>query len=187
MAIVDCTPTGPSLGLEKFDEDGLLKEDGYALVLGSGMGDSIFLAERGYFVDAVGEKMAREEAKRGGLPISFYFGDISGFDVPPGTYDVIVANNALRSIEDKQTVARVIQKMAEGLVPGGLLYVSLFGLDDGWFGRNGMSFFAWDEAVRIVSGLFLKTHYSAIEEEHNPSPLSGDIHHQIFHFLCVKE
>jgi len=177
----------PSFGLKRFSDDGLLREGGYALVLGRGMSDGIFLAERGYVVDAVGRVMALRGKRQGGLCINFYNVEIVSFLVPSGVYDLIAANDALRSIEDKEAIAREVRKMAEGLVPGGLLYFTLFGSRDEWVGRSGMSFFGWDEALALTAGLSLKTHYSAIEEVYEKSPLSGDIYHQIFHFLYVKE
>ncbi len=178
---------GPGFGLKKFSDDGLLHEDGYALTLGCAMGDSIFLAQLGYVVDAVGNKMAREDVKQGGLLINFYFGDVSAFDVSPDTYDVIVANDALPMIEDKGVVARVMKKMVDGLASGGLFYFMLLTQQNALEEGRPRSFFGWEEALQLVAGLPLRMHYSVSEEGRSPALAGGSKEYSVYHFLYVKE
>lgn len=109
-------PTAPTDLLERYVYN---LPNGRALDVATGGGrNAIFLAERGYDVDAIdisgeGLAIARERADERGVDVGFVRGDIEGYEFPRGTYDVIVVShyyslNALPAL--KRTLA-----------PGGVL------------------------------------------------------------------
>ncbi|MFA9501585.1 class I SAM-dependent methyltransferase [Natrinema sp. H-ect1] len=93
--------------------------DGRALDVATGSGrNALFLAERGYDVDAVdiadeAIETARERADERGLDVDWTRADLAEFDPEPGRYDLIVVSYfaALEFLPD----------LKEALVPGGVL------------------------------------------------------------------
>jgi len=93
--------------------------DGRALDVATGTGrNALFLAERGYDVDAVdvsdaAVETARERAAERGLAVDWIRADAAEFEPEPGTYDLVVVSYfaALEHLPD----------LKEALAPGGVL------------------------------------------------------------------
>jgi tellurite methyltransferase len=93
---------------------------GRALDVACGFGgNALYLAARGYQVDAVDASgvaldQARTEAVRRGLQISFFQADLTRWWVPPEHYDLIAVFYYLNRV--------LMPQLAAGLRPGGLLF-----------------------------------------------------------------
>lgn len=111
-------PTEPADVLVEY-ADGL--PDGRALDVATGGGrNAIFLAERGYAVDAIdiseaGLEIARERAAERGVSdaIEFVREDVEEYDLPREAYDVIVVAHYYS--------LNVIPALKRALAPGGVL------------------------------------------------------------------
>ena len=178
-----------SFGVRKFYTDGLLDGKGYALVFGHDPGhdDAIFLAECGYSVDAVENRMIRSEEGRRGLNIIFHRMAVYVFPIDEATYSVIVANNILSFIEDKTLIAQFLQDMVAGLAPDGLLYFTLFRTGQERDIRDQrVSFFTHDEALQLTAGLALAPYDVPREEGFVRTELGGSRFYDAYRFLYVK-
>ena len=105
-------PSGPSEIVEKFYR---LAASGRALDIAAGNGrNSLFLAERGFGVDAVDISDAGLAHFAGRHPnLHAICADLEVFDIPPGRYELIVNTHYLNR--------RLLPQISEGLKPGGLL------------------------------------------------------------------
>ncbi len=124
----------PSLYLEMLiQRDKLLLGD--ALDLGCGDGrNSVFLAQNGFSVTAVDKSHNAIESlsdvtRRYGLNIFAVCEDISFFSFPNNKYSLIVANTILDHLEENEG-NRVIEMIKRSLVPGGVVFVSVFTIND---------------------------------------------------------
>lgn len=97
---------------------------GRALDLAAGLGrNALFVAERGYTVDAVdisprALERLKEAAKAGGLPVNCIEADLDSYAIPESTYDlVLVFQFFIRSLT---------APIERCLKPGGLLFYSTF-------------------------------------------------------------
>jgi SAM-dependent methyltransferase len=103
-------------------DHGELLGGGRALDLACGFGgNALFLAAAGYDVDAVDISAvaldrAQKEASRRGLKLRLVQADLSRWWVPRGRYDVITVFFYVNR--------QLIPRLAEGLRPGGLLFVA---------------------------------------------------------------
>lgn len=94
--------------------------DGRALDIATGTGrNALFLAERGYRVDALdrsreGLKIARRNADERGVDVNWVRADATEFDYPESTYDAI-------TISFYRTLDRLADVKA-ALAPGGVLF-----------------------------------------------------------------
>lgn len=88
-------PTDPVEVLERYVED---LPDGRALDIATGGGrNAIFLAERGYAVDAIdiseeGLAIARERANARDVDVEFVRADVENHDLPEEAYDLVVVS-----------------------------------------------------------------------------------------------
>ncbi len=104
-----------------------------ALDLGAGEGETaLWLAKRGFTVDAVERDpdiFARLVEACAGTSISTHLVDVTEFPLPPATYDLIVAQAVLHFLRPTQ-LWPLADRLAEALVPGGLLVAEVFTTDD---------------------------------------------------------
>jgi 2-polyprenyl-3-methyl-5-hydroxy-6-metoxy-1,4-benzoquinol methylase len=134
---------------------------GRALDIGAGDGrHAIFLARSGFEVEAVdlsAEAVAKlqEVARRGRLPIKARVGDCGEPDCIRGPYDMIVADTVLGHFE--MDVAELVgRRIAEGLAPGGWLFVTTLSDDDpreSEFAGLSWTYFTRNELVGLFPGL----------------------------------
>lgn len=161
---------------------------GRALDLGCGNGDvALDLAALDYEVDVVDKKEEQiASLKKSKKEHINYFNElVETFKITPGTYTIIIANNVLPFIENRETVRGTITKVAQGLVPEGVMYITLFGPNDEWGNREGMSFFAYEEAVAMIDILPLQSFYQSTEEGYGRK-LDGTLKWWHIHTFILK-
>ncbi len=105
-------------------EHSRLLDRGIALDLACGTGgNSLFLAQRGYTVEAIDISIAalrvlQAEARGRGLPITCIAADLDLFPLPRGRYDLVVVFNFYDP--------RLFQGLKDSIRPGGLIMYSTF-------------------------------------------------------------
>lgn len=126
----------PSPELIRF-VDQCIRGGGRALDLAAGLGrDSLALAERGFFVTAVdvseeGLRHLAKQAKQRGLvdQVSVVVQDITTFDFPSDSFDVIVATTAFDHIP-REKCRSILPKIASSLTKNGVLYAEVHTTED---------------------------------------------------------
>src|SRR5262249_44279714 len=84
----------------------------YALDLGCGSGgDSIYLKSRGYIVTSVDIEPYFDEA---------VVSDIRNYNIEKGKYSLIICNNVLPFIKNKDEVEKIIRNIIQGLKISGV-------------------------------------------------------------------
>ncbi|MBI4715938.1 MAG: class I SAM-dependent methyltransferase [Nitrospirae bacterium] len=105
----------------------LLPKGGRALDVAMGKGrNALYLAERGFQVegveiDAEAVRVCEEEARRRNVTVNATTADLTRFQIPKETYDVIVCFYYLQR--------DLIPQMREGLKPGGVIVYETFLID----------------------------------------------------------
>jgi SAM-dependent methyltransferase len=117
----------------------------YALDLGCGRGgDSEYLRSLGFKVDSVDIEKHYEKA---------IACDIRSYPITAGKYSIIICNNVLPFIADKNEVKDIISNILHGLAYKGSAFLTLYGLKSGFAGRTDMSFFGYDEIRTFLETL----------------------------------
>lgn len=141
--------------LDNLYRNKLLKGKGFALDIGCYKGeDALTLARLGYTVDALDIDISH--ALYHLEDINYIEADIISADIDKSKYSLIVANNSLPFISDKESVKNVLRRMKDGLKKGGIMHFSIFGPESYWFGRRDMSFFEYYEITDFVKTLGLQ-------------------------------
>jgi SAM-dependent methyltransferase len=118
----------------------LLKSGMTALLPGDGEGrNGVWLAERGLDVttvdaSSVGVEKARRLAAERGVDLNIQIADLREWDVPEGTFDLMVSAFLHVDPDDRAAVHR---KLARMLKPGGLLLLEGFTTDHLGYGKGG--------------------------------------------------
>jgi SAM-dependent methyltransferase len=114
---------------------------GPVLDIGAGEGaNALWLASRGFEVEAV-ERSAtaaqrlRASASEQGLTVTIREDDLRSIDYPQARYALIVADMVLQFLLPEELEA-VIARCKEALVPGGLMLMSVFSVEDPAFRRH---------------------------------------------------
>lgn len=171
-------------------------EKGRALDLGCATGtDSFSLAELGYSVDAVDLNSENIDLLKKALVsdsgqsfnINPICSDIRTFDIQADKYTLIICNNVLPFISDKEMVKKLISDMSSGLVSGGNLYFSVFGPKDAWAGKMDMSFFESEEILGILSVLPLEIYERSTTEGYNKTMKDVVKYSHIHRFILKKK
>ncbi len=164
----------------------LLDNSGKVLDLGTGPGyESVALAEHGYDVIAVDKDFSNFKAA-GHERIRTIQKDIADFDIEDEAYNIIIAKNSLPFLADKKTVKKVVGNMANGLAKNGILYFTLFGPKDEWFGKIEMSFFEYEEIMAFLNTLPIEFIHRSTEEGYAPK-MDGSIKYWHIHKFLVKK
>lgn len=177
--------------LKKILDEKLLTNVGRTLDLGCGNGaDAQELAALGYTVDVVEKDTAHKKtlaALSQKTSVVSHTVAIENFKIQKGTYTLIIANNSLPFVSDKERVTRVITDSVAGLTPKGVLYFTLFGPRDAWAAKPTMSFFSYDEALSLLETLPVQIYHRATEEGYGKT-MKGDIKYWHIHrFFCIKK
>ncbi len=134
----------------------LIKDSGNMLDLGCGAGDdSEYFKKLGYKVISVDVRSEYRSAIRT---------DITNFHIEPEKYNVIICNNTLSFISDKEKVKKILANMSKGLALNGVMYFSLFGPHDEWMGNKNMSFFDLPEILPCIDSLNLSLIEKSVTE-----------------------
>lgn len=170
--------------IHKIIEFGLISKTGTILDLGCGIGkDSIFLADKGYDVTAVDIKNQNISHPK----ITFIQSDILLFDIEKNKYSAIIARNMLPFIKDKEQVKKVLHDMVDGLTHDGVLFFTVFGVKDAWFGKENMSFFTESEIDLVVKELPINIFEKNVMEGFGKT-MPGDLKFwHIFSYICTKK
>ncbi len=158
-----------------------------ALDLGCGEGRySLYLARKGCRVTAIDGASAGVEklnavAKEQRLDIHAQTMDVDVFESRPNRFDVMVAATILDHLDDGLRI-RLAQTIRAGLKPGGMLYASVFTVDDpGFLLRQSpldlppdtvsdtadcmTHYFDRGELLRLFSDLHVRFYYEGIEPD----------------------
>ena len=176
--------------IQQLEQSGLLSRKGKALDLGCGAGnDAIGLARAGYEVIAVdlrAYELAILESRRGKLPVKTIQKDISDFDIEPGAYSLIAARNSLPFLR-AEDVWRVIEAMANGLKPNGILFFTLFGTRDDWSNTAGMNFHVYEDVIESLQKMPLRVYFRSNEESYSTTQAGEMKFWQVHTFIYVRE
>jgi SAM-dependent methyltransferase len=149
----------------------------YALDLGCGRGgDSDYLSSLGYTVVSV------DEERHNGTAI---ISDIRSYAIEAGRYSVIICNNVLPFILDKKDVEHLIRNMVAGLKKGGVTFFTVYGPHSGFKGRKGMSFYEYEEILKIVETLPVEIMDRTTTEGYSKNG-RGEIIYQHSHRFMLK-
>lgn len=180
-----------SLYLQKMQSESLLSKRGNALDLGCGTGaDSLALAQMGYDVDSVdshNDRVQTLKEKIGELNIHAIQVDIRDFNIDREKYSVIICNNVLSFLKNKEEILNMIRKMSDGLVPQGAMYFTVFGPHDGWADNKEMSFLEYEDILKFLNGLPLKIYHRSTEEGYGKKMDDTIKYWHIHRFYCIKK
>ncbi|TAK94556.1 class I SAM-dependent methyltransferase [Patescibacteria group bacterium] len=151
----------------------------YMLDLGCGDGEDMAYFRKGGFTVYGIDKISTA-----GIPEK---SDIIDFEIKPNTYSLIVANNTLPFIGDKDKVKKVISSMANGLVKDGVMYLTLFGEHDEWFGKHGMSFFKEVEIDDFIESLSTDLLEKNIREGYGITSRGKEKFWHVLMYMCIKK
>lgn len=116
--------------IKRLEWENFLITKGKALDVGVGFGkETLALAHMGFEVDAVDISLKYLELlkdKINGLRVNLINKDIVDVEIQENTYQVIIINNILPFIADKQEVKKIIDKVTKGLVKGGCFVLKHF-------------------------------------------------------------
>ena len=144
----------PAYWLRQIFDSGLgLTGPGRALDIATGMGgNAIFLAERGFQVDAmdiseIGLLKGQIEAEKRGLSINFIQTDLDNTELPRDTYDLVINFNFL-----KRTL---IPKLVAALKAGGTLIFETYLIDQQELGhpKNPAHLLAHNELLQLFRSI----------------------------------
>lgn len=117
----------------------------YALDLGCGKGgDAEYLESLGYTITAVDKKKYYGKA---------LVADLFSYKIESGKYDLIICNNVLPFIGNKDAVKSIVWSIVKGLKTGGAAFLTFYGPNSGFKNRSDMSFFEYDEILSFVKNL----------------------------------
>lgn len=120
----------------------------YALDLGCGRGgDSAYLSTLGYKVTAVDKEKYYESSTQC---------DIRQYEINLAKYSVIICNNVLPFINDKDDVLAIIMTVFSGLKSGGAAFLTFYGPNSGFKDRTDMSFFDYEEILSFIEKFPIK-------------------------------
>jgi len=174
--------------VEQLKNLNLISVPGLALDLGCGDGgDSIALAEVGLNVVAIDKRTEEIVERKGDLTISVVTSDIRDFKIEKEKYNLIIAKNVLPFLGSKEESYQTIRSISEGLLPGGSMYLTLFGPKDAWaMEKSNMNFIDYDEAVSFLNSLGLISIHRLTEEGLGPLKSGGIKYWHIHRFLYKK-
>lgn len=158
--------------------------EGKMLDLGSGNGqDAVAATEAGLKVTAVDKNPVDKTSENS--RVDFVVERIENFKIEKNKYNLIYADNSLPFLK-KEDAVRVIKDAAFNLKKDGVLYFSLFGINDAWSEDKNMNFWTRDEVNDFISTLNLSL-YRKVEEEGYAPKMNGEIKYwHIFRFILKK-
>ncbi|MBS3757310.1 MAG: class I SAM-dependent methyltransferase [Desulfobacterales bacterium] len=161
-----------------------------ALDLGCGEGRyGLYLAEKGCRVvgvdrSGVGLEKLEKLASKKGVPIETRRTDLSEFDFPTASFDIIVAATVLDHLRDAVR-RRTVKGIKTALKPGGILYANVFTVaDPGYKLKKGnpgrisaahvsdtaagiAHYFAKDELKSVFADFSIINYYENVEPDHS--------------------
>ena len=158
--------------------------NGEMLDLGCGNGqDDIVASEVGFKVTAVDKNVVEKMTEN--MSINFVIDKIENFKIEQDKYNFIYADNSLPFLI-KNDAIKVIKDASIKLKNGGVLYFSLFGVNDAWSGDKNINFWTRNEINELISTLGLSL-YKKVEEEGYSPKMNGEIKYwHIFRFILKK-
>jgi len=160
-------------------ELGLLTGKRFVLDLGCGNGmDSDFFKGIGYEVTSVDSNTAYKGAIKA---------DIKDFNIETGKYGVIICNNVLPFITDREVVKEIIIRISKGLADKGVAALSVFGQKDDWTSKKNMSFFAPEEISAYLDSIGVNVIEKVVTEGYGKT-MNGEVKYwEVIRFLFSKQ
>lgn len=175
--------------LHKLDTNKHLPKDGHALDLGCGRGaDTETLISLGYSTTSVDKDTANIHAiKEKGLANNTVVEEtLEEYAIKENHFSLIVANNVLPFIAQKEDVKKIVQKIHNGLTSDGYACVTFFGTEDDWTNKEGMSFWDYEEIKDFLTTLFARPYFESTEIGFGPT-MSGTLKRWHIHrFILTK-
>lgn len=176
--------------IRRLEWDNLLIKRGRALDVGVGLGrETLALANLGFEVDSVDINIKYLDAIKdniGIFKVNLINKDISSFEMLKNTYQVVILNNVLLFISDKEEVRRVINSITESIVNGGVLYLSTFGPKNEGFNGRATSFFEYNEILEVLEENKLTVYNKMMQEGYANDMAKNKKFWQIYTFICIK-
>ncbi|MEI2666083.1 class I SAM-dependent DNA methyltransferase [Rossellomorea sp. LJF3] len=118
-----------------------LVKDGKVLDLGIGEGrNALYFAHKGFEVEGIdisetAIKRSLTAAKEIGVTIKAEVNDLTKCEIEENTYSLIILANVLNFFNDED-IKGIINKAKKGLIPGGLIYINAFDVNDPSYDKN---------------------------------------------------
>lgn len=160
---------------------------GNALDIGAGAGnDSLFLAENNYSVTALEPKVEKlVENTKGARNVSIVEENMTDFDYPESTYDLVIANNSLPFIK-KEALPTLIEKIITSLHTNGYFCFTLFGLEDEWSDKENMNFISYEDSISLLHTFPVTIYFQSTEKGYGTT-MKGDVKFWEIHRFIVKK
>ena len=184
-----------------------LFQKGKVLDLGMGEGrNALFLAEKGFNVEGVdlsetAIKRCLQLAKERNLNIKAHVGDLRDFRIQANRYSLIIAAGAALNFLKKNEIEMIVDKMRNGVVKGGFIYISVVSTSDPryeklraqqtpveentfYISRIGtyVHYFTYEEVKKLFSGFQTIIHLAGLELDFHDKPH----YHGMIYYLGKK-
>ncbi len=164
-----------NISLIKPVRDGVIE---YALDLGCGRGvDSDYLKSLGYKVISVDKEHYYKDV---------ILANLNDYPIEQGRYSLIICNNVLPFIENKREVEKILFGIITGLKKDGATFITFYGHNSGFIGKEGMSFFTFEEILKLIDGLPVNIMDKTTTEGYSKNGRGETIYQHSHRFILKK-
>lgn len=149
-----------------------------SLDLGCGKGGDVkYLKSLGYQVTAVDKELHYDQA---------IVSDICDFQIEPGSYAVIICNNVLPFIQKKSEVEKIVSNIFQGLIDGGVAFITFYGPHSCFNDRLDMSFYEYEEILSFIELFHIEIMDKTTTEGYTKNG-KGEVIYQHSHRFMVRK